>query len=83
MEAGLLPGDEMIAIGGERMTSADDVDRKFESLREPEAVPMIVARAGLVETRPLVPRRDPHVSIALRITGESALREKWLRRNDE
>jgi predicted metalloprotease with PDZ domain len=63
MEAGLLPGDELIAIGGQRIAGADDVERIFDSLQEGEAVPAIVARAGLVQTRPLVPRRDPHVSI--------------------
>lgn len=83
MEAGLLPGDELIAIDGQRIGSADDVERIFDALSEGEAVPAIVARAGLAEAWPLVPRRDPHVSISLRIAGESALREKWLRRDDE
>jgi len=78
MEAGLLPGDELIAIDGERMTSEGDVERIFDSLSEGEAVPVIVARNGVVRTRSMLPRRDPHVRIALRVTGESALREKWL-----
>ena len=82
MEAGLLPGDELLAIGGRRTAGPDDADRLFESLREGEAVPAIFARAGLVQTRSLVPRRDPHVSVSLRITGESALRAAWLRRDE-
>lgn len=82
MEAGLLPGDELIAIDSQRTASPDDADRLFESLREGEAVPAIFARAALVQTRALVPRRDPHVSVSLRIAGESALRESWLRSNE-
>jgi len=78
MEAGLLPGDELIAIDGARMTSDDDVERAFESLGEGEPVPVVIARAGAVQTRAMLPRRDPHVRITLRVTGESALREKWL-----
>jgi predicted metalloprotease with PDZ domain len=82
MEAGLLPGDELIAIDGTRTTSDDDVERAFESLDEGEAVPVVVARAGVVRTRAMAPRRDPHVSISLRAAGESALRDAWLRRNE-
>jgi predicted metalloprotease with PDZ domain len=82
MEAGLLPGDELIAIGGRRTATPDDAERVFASLREGEAVSAVFARAALVETRPLVPRRDPHVSVSLRIGGESALRDAWLRREE-
>lgn len=83
MEAGLLPGDELLAIAGERVTSEDDVERIFESLSEGDAVPVVIARGGLVSMRPLVPRRDPHVRIALRVTGESALRDAWLRSEEQ
>ena len=82
MEAGLLPGDELIAIDGIRMTSNDDVERAFESLGEGEPVPVVIARAGAVQTRAMLPRRDPHVRITLRVTGESALREAWLRSDE-
>jgi len=82
MEAGLLPGDELIAIDGARMTNDDDVERAFESLGEGEPVPVVIARAGAVQTRAMLPRRDPHVRITLRVTGESALREAWLRRDE-
>jgi len=70
MEAGLLPGDELIAIDGARTASDDDVERVFESLSEGEAVPAVIARAGVVQTRAMLPRRDPHVSITLRVEGE-------------
>ena len=82
MDAGLLPGDELIAIDGARTTSDDDVEGVFESLSEGEAVPLVIARAGVVQSRAMLPRRDPHVSITLRVSGESALREAWLRRDE-
>lgn len=83
MESGLLPGDELIALDGTRTIAEGDVDRVFESLREGKGVPVVFARAGVVQTRTLVPRRDPHVALTVRMTGESALREAWLRRIDE
>jgi hypothetical protein len=43
-------------------------------------VPLLFARNGVVQSRTLAPRRDPHVSVTLRIAGESALRASWLRR---
>ena len=85
MEAGLLPGDELIAIDGARTTSDDDVERVFESLSEGEAVPAVIARAGVVQIRAMLPRRDPHVSITLRVGAglrPSHMREAWLRRDE-
>ena len=77
---------ELLALVHVEVESRDSVQqfrpRIFESLREGEAVPAIVARAALVQTRALVPRRDAQVSVSLRIAGESALRESWLRSNE-
>ena len=81
--AGLLPGDELIAIDDLRVTSADTVQRVFDSLSEGEGVPLVFARAGSVHFGALVPRRDPRVRVTLHIAGESALRDAWLRRDEE
>jgi predicted metalloprotease with PDZ domain len=83
MEAGLLPGDELIAIDGSRTTNDDDVERVFESLSEGEAVPAVITRAGVLQTRAMLPRRDPHVSIKVGAgLSPPHLREAWLRRDE-
>jgi predicted metalloprotease with PDZ domain len=80
MDAGLLPGDELLAIDRNRMLQTGDVE---PVLRDGDAVELLVARAGVVRTRTLVPRRDGSVDVTLTIAGESALRDAWLRRDDE
>ncbi|MCU1229204.1 MAG: hypothetical protein JWO97_2088 [Acidobacteria bacterium] len=79
MDAGLLPGDELIAIDGNRMLADSDVD---PLLRDEESVELLVARNGVVRARPLVPRRDGSVDVELTISGDSGLRERWLRRTE-
>jgi len=79
---GLLPGDEVIAIDGVRTATRESLGRVLRSVAVGEAIDVIVSRAGFVSTRTLVARRDPHVSTTLRIDGESALRDDWLRRTE-
>jgi hypothetical protein len=77
MDAGLLPGDELIAIDGNRTVSGADIE---PLLRDGEAVELLVARGGVVRTRTLEARRDGGVDVELTIAGASELRERWLRR---
>jgi predicted metalloprotease with PDZ domain len=79
MDAGLLPGDELIAIDSNRTLADDDVE---PLLRDDEAVELLVARNGVVRARTLVPRRDGGVDVELAIAGDSELRERWLRRTE-
>jgi predicted metalloprotease with PDZ domain len=65
MAAGLLPGDELIAIDGTRVHSDEDVERVLASLHEGDSVEVLIARAGVVRTQSLVPRRDGRVKIKL------------------
>jgi predicted metalloprotease with PDZ domain len=83
MAAGLLPHDELIAIDGGRTTSEADVRRVLASMREGEGVEVLAGRAGVVQRRTLVPRRDPRPAVTLVAVGASALRDAWLRRLDE
>ena len=66
-----------------RTESEQDVRRVLQTLREGEAVEMLIARNGVVQRKTLVPRGDPRPDITLSIAGESALREAWLRRTIE
>ena len=80
MEAGLLPGDELIALDGTRTTNKAALDAALCGLRMGESAELLIARAGIVRTLSLVARPDPRPKIALRIEGPSELRRDWLRR---
>lgn len=83
MEAGLLDGDELLAIDDTRIASANDLARVMASLREGEAVELIAARAGVIMRRTLIARRDPRVTIVVAAEGDNLLRARWLRKDDE
>ncbi len=80
MEAGLLPGDELIALDGTRTISKTALDAALGGLRMGESAELLIGRAGIVRTLSLVARPDPRPKIALRIEGPSELRREWLRR---
>ncbi|HEY8712842.1 MAG TPA: PDZ domain-containing protein, partial [Thermoanaerobaculia bacterium] len=80
MRAGLLPGDEIISIDGVRTLTEVDVANVFRSLEIGTAAEMIVSRAGVVRVTTLTAWPDPRVKVTLRTTGESELRDRWLRR---
>ena len=82
MRAGLLAGDEMISIDGTRTTSEAEVRNVLRSIDVDTAVEMIVSRAGVIRTMTLTATTDPRVSVTLRATGESASRDRWLRRTN-
>ena len=79
MSAGLLPGDELIALDGTRTRHASDVKRVIDEAGERE-IEVLFAHAGLVERRALTPRADGSVDIELHvIEPDNALRREWLR----
>jgi predicted metalloprotease with PDZ domain len=66
MEAGLLPGDELIAIDGTRTRSEADVQRLFRSIVPGvQSVEILFARAGVVHRRQVVARPDGSVTVTL------------------
>ncbi|HEX8153856.1 MAG TPA: hypothetical protein VF698_12055, partial [Thermoanaerobaculia bacterium] len=78
MEAGALPGDELIAIDGMRVVSEHEADRIVGAMSEGSSVEMLIARAGVLHALSLPARPDPRVSVTVRSTGESELRRQWL-----
>ncbi|HSP15628.1 MAG TPA: PDZ domain-containing protein [Thermoanaerobaculia bacterium] len=82
MNAGLLAGDEIVAIDGTRTITDSDVATVLRSVDAGTPVEMLVARRGVIRTMTLAASSDPRVKIALRTTGDSALRARWLRRTN-
>jgi len=79
MSAGLLPGDELIAIDGARTRHAGEATRAVAAAGERE-VEVVLARAGVVDRCMLTPRADGSVDIELNVTEpDNALLREWLR----
>lgn len=79
MEAGLLPGDEVIAVDGTRTTSESVLGSALQGLSDGAAVEVVIARAGLMRRQRLTVRRDPRLTVTLRTSGANELRAAWLR----
>ena len=83
MDAGLLPNDELVAIGGTRIANPAALEYVLRDATLGETVELVIARAGRVRSLSLIARPDPRPSIALRIDGGNELRRGWLgERND-
>lgn len=68
MEAGLLPGDELIAIDGVRTRAEADVQRVFRGMvPDLRKVEIVFSRAGMVERREVVGRHDGSVRVTLQL----------------
>lgn len=80
MEAGLLPGDELVAMGGVRLTSPAALQFALAALQE--STELEIGRGGVTRRLMLRARPDPRPEIRLRIEGDSGLREGWLRRDE-
>jgi predicted metalloprotease with PDZ domain len=79
MAAGLLPDDELIAIGATRTRTSSDVDIALRPFAEGERVTIVYARGGAVTSRDVTLRPDGTVTVELRLNEErNALREGWL-----
>jgi predicted metalloprotease with PDZ domain len=82
MSGGILPGDEILAVGGMRVESDAEIRRLLDALGA-EHVEILTARAGRVETRTIKLVDDESVSISLRIDDSTtdeqrAFRRGWL-----
>ncbi len=82
MEAGLLPQDELLALGGLRTTGGPQLENALRGLGEGESAELLVARAGVVKQLTLRGRRDARRSIRLCAEGASEVRRTWLRREE-
>jgi predicted metalloprotease with PDZ domain len=80
MEAGLLPNDELLAIGGLRTINEATVKNALRGVREGESIELLVARAGVVKPLTLRGRRDARTSIRLTAGNASEVRTSWLKR---
>ena len=82
MEAGLLPGDELLAIDGNRVTSEAALKHALRGVRLGGTAELLVARAGVVRTLALTARPDPRPAVTLKVSAESELRRGWLWRDE-
>jgi predicted metalloprotease with PDZ domain len=78
MDAGLLPQDELLAIGGMRVTDDDGVRSALRAIRIGDRSELLVARAGVVRTQTVEGRPDSRPAITLRPRGANDLRRGWL-----
>ena len=83
MAAGLLPGDELIALDGVRTRHTSEANRAVAAAGERE-IEVVFARAGVIDRGRLTPRADGSVSVELTVIDtENALRREWLRSRGE
>lgn len=80
MDAGLLPGDELLALDDTRITNEATLNAALRGLRIGESAELLIARAGVVRRLSLQARPDPRPIITLRIESTSELRRGWLGR---
>jgi len=79
MAAGLLPGDELIAIDGTRTRHTSEATRAIAGAGE-RGIEVVFARTGIVSRCMLTPRGDGSVDVELKvIEPDNALRREWLR----
>ena len=80
MEAGLLPGDELLAIGDTRLSNEVMLSAALRGLSIGETSELLIARAGVLRKLSLTARPDPRPSIAMKLESGSELRRGWLGR---
>ena len=79
MEAGLLPGDEIVTLNGTRIASIAALENALDGIGE--TAELVISRGGMMKTLTLAAKPDPRPEIRLQIDGDSELREGWLRRD--
>jgi predicted metalloprotease with PDZ domain len=80
MDAGLLPGDELLALADTRTMGEASLIAALRGLRIGETAELLIARAGVVKRLSITARPDPRPVITLRIESASELRRGWLGR---
>ncbi|HEU4889542.1 MAG TPA: PDZ domain-containing protein [Thermoanaerobaculia bacterium] len=81
MDAGLLPGDELLALGDTRISSEAALTAALRGLHAAQSAELWIARAGVVKRLTLAARPDPRPVVTLRIESTSELRRGWLGRD--
>lgn len=81
MDAGLLPGDELLALNETRIANDVALAAALRGLRVGASAELLITRAGVVKRLSLDARSDPRPIITLRIESASELRRGWLERD--
>lgn len=82
MSAGLLPNDELLALGDTRITGEAALSAALRGMRTGETAELLIARAGVLRRLSLTARPDPRRNVTLTIAEPSELRRGWLRRDE-
>ena len=82
MDAGLLPGDELVALDGTRTANEGALASALRGLRLGESAELLVSRGGVMKRLSLVGRPDPRPRITIKVVEPSELRRQWLRRDE-
>jgi predicted metalloprotease with PDZ domain len=82
MEAGLLPHDELLALGETRTNSEAALTAALRGMRIGETAELLIARAGTLRRLTLTARPDARAELTLRVKEPSGLRRAWLRRDE-
>jgi predicted metalloprotease with PDZ domain len=82
MSAGLLPHDELLALGDTRFASEATLAAALRAIPLGEAAELLIARAGVLRRLSLTATADSRPKITLRVAEESELRRGWLRREE-
>ncbi len=80
MDAGLLPGDELIGMGGTRTSTEGEINAVLRGLRDGDGVGLTVNRGGVIRGMSMIAAVDPRVTVSLTAEMESARRNQWLKR---
>lgn len=79
-QAGLLPGDELIAIDELRVQNAGEVQRVLGAVSD-ATVELVVSRSGQLRRFSLRVAADSRITIALHAEPANTRRDEWLWRN--
>lgn len=82
MDAGVLPGDELIALGDTRLTDEATIAAALRAVAPGESVELLVARGGLLRRLSLQARPDPRPVVTMSVREPSELRRQWLKREE-
>jgi predicted metalloprotease with PDZ domain len=82
MSAGLLPHDELLALGDTRLASETTLNAALRAIPIGQSAELLISRAGVLRRLSLTAMPDPRPKISLKVREESELRRGWLRRNE-
>jgi predicted metalloprotease with PDZ domain len=82
MSAGLLPHDELLALGETRLASEATLTAALRAVPIGRSAELLIARAGVLRRLALTAEPDPRPKISLRVREGSELRRGWLRREE-